>query len=71
MIALVAVVLAWAGRRWSLQDLLWLVYPVLVAGGFKLVWEDFQLDEPVALFVALPAYGGALILTPRLMRREA
>jgi hypothetical protein len=71
MIALVAVVLAWAGRRWSLQELLWLVYPVLVAGGFKLVWEDFQLDEPVALFVGLAAYGGALILTPRLMRREA
>jgi hypothetical protein len=71
MIALVAVVLAWAGRRWSLKELLWLVYPVLVAGGFKLVWEDFQLDEPVALFMALSAYGGALILTPRLMRREA
>jgi hypothetical protein len=71
MIALVAVVLAWAGRRWSLQELLWLVYPVLVAGGFKLVWKDFHLDEPVALCVALAAYGGALILTPRLMRKEA
>jgi len=63
--------LAWAGKRWSLQELLWLVYPVLVAGGFKLVWKDFRLDEPVALCVALAAYGGALILTPRLMRKEA
>jgi hypothetical protein len=71
MIALVAVVLAWAGRRWSLQELLWLVYPVLVAGGFKLVWEDFQLDEPVALFGGRAANRGARILTPRQMRREA
>jgi len=71
MIALVAVVLAWAGRRWALQEMLWLVYPVLVAGGFKLVWEDFRYEEPVALSVALAAYGGALIVTPRLMRREA
>jgi hypothetical protein len=70
LIALVAVVLAWAGRRWSLQELLWLVYPVLVAGGFKLIWEDFQFDEPAALFVALAAYGGALIAAPRLMRKE-
>jgi len=44
---------------------------VLVAGGFKLVWEDFRYEEPVALSVALAAYGGALIVTPRLMRREA
>jgi len=71
LIALMAVALAWAGRRWSLQELLWLVYPMLVAGGIKLLWEDFQLDEPVALFVAMAAYGGALILAPRLMKREA
>jgi hypothetical protein len=71
MIALVAVLLAWAGRRWSLQELLWLVYPVLVAGGFKLAWQDLQFDKPLALFVALASYGGALIVTPRLMRRAA
>ncbi len=71
LIALVAVLLAWAGRRWSLQELNWLVYPVLAAGGIKLLWQDFHLDEPAALFVALAAYGGALILAPRLMRKEA
>ncbi|HEY5657880.1 MAG TPA: hypothetical protein VIY27_08825 [Myxococcota bacterium] len=71
IIALAAVALAWAGRRWSLQELLWLVYPVLVAGGLKLLWQDFHLDEPVALCVALAAYGSALILTPRLMKKEA
>jgi hypothetical protein len=71
LIALVAVALAWAGRRWSLPELLWLVYPLLIAGGFKLILEDFHLDEPIALFVALAAYGGALILAPRLMRKEA
>jgi hypothetical protein len=71
LIALVAVVLAWAGRRWSLQELFWLVYPVLVAGGVKLLWKDFHFDEPAALFVAMATYGGALILASRLMKREA
>jgi hypothetical protein len=69
-IALAAIALAWAGRRAALPELQWLVYPVLVAGAAKLLWEDFRLGDPVALFAALAAYGGALIATPRLMRRE-
>jgi hypothetical protein len=69
VIAILAVALAWAGRRWSLQELTWFVYPVLIAGGAKLLWEDFHYDRPVTLFLALALYGGALIVTPRLMKK--
>jgi hypothetical protein len=71
VLAVLAVALAWAGRRWLLQELTWLVYPLLVGGGLKLLWEDFPNGEPVTMFLALALYGGALIVTPRLMRREA
>jgi hypothetical protein len=70
VIAVLAVALAWAARRWSLQELTWLVYPVLVGGGLKLLWEDFRYGQPITLFLALALYGGALAVTPRLMRRE-
>lgn len=68
VIALAAIALLWAGRRAALPELQWLVYPVLVAGAAKLLWEDLRVGEPAALFAALAAYGGALIATPRLMK---
>jgi hypothetical protein len=70
VIAVLAVALAWAGRRWSLQELIWLVYPLLVGGGVKLLLEDFAYGQPLTLFVALALYGSALILTSRLIRKE-
>jgi len=70
VLALLAVGLAWAGRRWVLQELTWLVYPLLIGGGVKLLLEDFRHGEPVTLFLGLALYGGALIVTPRLMRRD-
>jgi hypothetical protein len=70
-IAALSVVLAFTGRRWSLPDLCWLVYPLLVMGGIKLIWEDLRYGQPVTLFLALALYGGALIATPRLMRKES
>lgn len=71
VLATLAVALAAAGRLWSLRALTWLVYPVLIGGGLKLLWEDFRFDEPVALFLALAFYGGALVVTPRLMKIES
>jgi hypothetical protein len=68
VISILAMALAGASRRWSLRELTWFVYPVLVAGGIKLIFEDFDYDQPVALFLALAFYGSALIATPRLMR---
>lgn len=70
VLAVLAVVLAIAGRSSSVRELTWLVYPLLVVGGAKLLWEDVRHGQPVALFLAFALYGGALIVTPKLIRRE-
>jgi hypothetical protein len=69
-LALLAVLLAWAGRRFGLPELTWIVYPVLVGGGIKLLLEDLRHGRPATLFLSLTLYGGALLATPRLLRRE-
>jgi hypothetical protein len=66
-----AVALAWAGRRWARPELTWLVYPVLAAGGFRLLLEDLPQGRPVTLFISFALYGGALFTTPRLLRGDA
>ena len=69
VLAILVVALAWGGRRWLLEELTWFVYLLLIGAGLKLLWEDLRHGEPLALFIALSFYGGALIVTPRLMRR--
>jgi len=71
VLSCLAVALAWSGRRWSLSELVWLVYPLLAATGARLLWEDVGYGEPVNLFLALAFYGGALIVTSRLLRQES
>lgn len=71
VLSLSAVALAWAGHRWNLDDLVWLVYPLMIATGARLLWEDLNYGGPVNLFLALGFYGGALIATSRLLRRES
>jgi hypothetical protein len=63
-----AVLLAWAGRRWSRPELTWLVYPALIGGGLGLLVGDLPHGRPVTLFVSFALYGGALIATPKLLR---
>jgi hypothetical protein len=65
-LAAAAVALAWAGQRDRFRESAWLLYPVLAAGGIKLLIEDLPLSKPATLFVALAAYGLALIAAPRL-----
>lgn len=71
VLSLLAIALIWAGRRWSLQDFVWLVYPLLAATGVRLLWEDLRYGEPLNLFLALGFYGGALIVTSRLLRQKS
>jgi hypothetical protein len=61
---------AWeyAQTRSRALELGWLLYPVLVAGGLKLLAEDLRYSRASTLFVALALYGGALIVAPRLAR---
>jgi hypothetical protein len=68
-LALLAVGLGAAARRWPLPELAWLVYPVLALGGLKLLTEDLREGRPATLFLSLVLYGGALIAAPRLRKR--
>lgn len=68
VLASVAVAVAWAGRHARFPDVGWALYPILVLTAVKLVVEDFPRSRPATLFVALAAYGVALILAPRLGR---
>ncbi len=66
VLAAAALLLA-LGSRWPrLVEFDRLVLPVLVVGGLKLVLEDFRASDPSTLFIALAAYGVALVLGPRL-----
>jgi hypothetical protein len=71
VLALTALVLAWAGAGAGLREATWLVYPTLLAGAVKLLVEDLPRSSAATLFVALAAYGGALIAAPRFMRARS
>jgi hypothetical protein len=71
VMAAAALALAWVGRHYRFREAAWLFYPVLVAGGLKLLVEDLPRSRPATLFIALALYGGALIVAPRLGRTRA
>jgi hypothetical protein len=71
ILAAAALALAWIGRRDRFREAGWLLYPVLVAGGLKLLLEDLPHSKPATLFLALALYGGALIAAPRLGHRQS
>jgi hypothetical protein len=62
--------LAWIGRADAWHEARWLVYPLLAATGLKLLLEDVSRSRPATLFLAFAVYGAALILVPRLRRRD-
>lgn len=68
VITTAALLLAGLGRLRRYREAGWLVYPVLVAGGFKLILEDFLLGRAAELFAALGLYGAVLIVAPRVAR---
>lgn len=70
VLAVLAIVMAWSARRFSLRELGWLVYPVLLLGAVKLLFEDLPNGRPVTLFVALAFYGSALFAAPRLLHHR-
>ncbi len=68
VLSLAALAIAWIGRHSRFGEWNWLVYPLLVAIGLKMLARDFSASRPATLFVALALYGLALILAPRLRR---
>jgi hypothetical protein len=71
VLAVIVVVLTALSRLQSSWTFKWLAHAILALGALKLVAEDMRVSSPVAIFVALAAYGGALIVTARLLARRA
>jgi hypothetical protein len=68
--ALGALGLAALGRIPAWAEARWLAWPVLGIAGVKMIVEDLPRSRPATLFLAFALYGAALILVPRLRRRE-
>jgi hypothetical protein len=68
VLAVAALLVAWASRQARFREWAWLVYPLLVVIGLKMVAQDFKFSRPATLFIALALYGAALIVAPRLRR---
>ena len=68
VLAASAIGLAAAGKSKHLGELRWLVYPILVVGGIKLLVEDLRTGRPLTLFLGFACFGTALIATSRMLR---
>lgn len=71
VLSVATLLVAWMGRHERFREWGWLVYPLLVGIGLKLVTQDFKHSRPATLFIALALYGAALIIAPRLRRPAA
>jgi hypothetical protein len=68
VLAAATLLVAGIARRERFREWAWLVYPLLVLVGLKMVAQDFKYSRPATLFIALAVYGIALIVAPRLRR---
>ncbi len=71
VLALATLFAAWIGTKPRFREWSWLVYPLLVGIGLKMVMQDFKVSRPATLFIAMALYGAALIVAPRLRRSIA
>jgi len=68
VLAAATLLVAAVARRERFHEWAWMVYPMLVFTGLKMVGQDFKYSRPATLFIALALFGLALILAPRLRR---
>jgi hypothetical protein len=71
VLALGALALAAMGRTGAWMEARWLAWPVLAVTGVKILVEDLKWGRPATWVLAFALYGAALIVLPRLLRREA
>ena len=69
VLTIVSVTLAWAGRRWSRAELVWLMAPLMLLTAYKILTEDLQRGQTHGLFISLLLFGGALVLLPRILKK--
>ena len=70
-LALATILCAWLARRPTCGILRRVVPVLLAAGALKLLFEDVAAGKPVSLALSFSAFGVALILAPRLIRRHS
>jgi hypothetical protein len=69
ILVIATLALAGAARLPGGREAGWLVYPLIIVIGMKLLVADFPQGRPETLFAALGLYGFALIAAPRMLRR--
>ncbi len=67
-LSLVTVGLGAFARRWGIREAGWLVYPLLLVTGLRMVVRDFLSGQTLVLVIALAAYGFALIVSTKMMK---
>ncbi|MBP7618152.1 MAG: hypothetical protein KA743_06540 [Geothrix sp.] len=71
VLSLLAIAMAWFGRRVPILELRWLVYPVLIVTALKFLFEDLAVGRPLTLFLGFMCFGATLMLAPRLLKAPA
>ena len=66
VLAAATLLVAWISRRAGFREWGWLVYPLLIGIGLKMMAQDFRYSHSTTLFIAMALYGAALIFAPRL-----
>jgi hypothetical protein len=69
LLAGAALGLRFAGGKFARPELLWMVYPVIGFAVYKLLVQDLRA-QPAVMAASLVAFGGALLLLPRLGPRQ-
>jgi hypothetical protein len=69
LLTALAIVVAWAGKRYGHKELSWLAYPLMALAGLKVIADDLQEGKSLMLFLSLIFFGGGLVLLPRLLRK--
>ncbi|MFN7959315.1 MAG: hypothetical protein U0P46_13465 [Holophagaceae bacterium] len=71
ILSLLALALAWFGRRRPILELRWLVYPLLIVTALKFLFEDLAVGRPLTLFLGFTCFGATLMVAPRLLKGTA
>lgn len=70
VLTLFAAVAGWSGARWKRQELIWLMYALMIVSGLKILFHDFARESAVTLMTGLLVYGAALIALPRVLQKR-
>jgi hypothetical protein len=70
VVLVAAVILLCQGRATATAERAWLVYALLAVAAVKLVMDDLPHGRPTTLMIGLAAYGAALVIVPRALRRS-